>query len=486
MAPSQINDPPTSPVPTKHSQSRFSSLPVPPPDEPFTLIADYLHDSHPQKVNLGIGVYRTEEGDPWPLPVVEEAEDQLHAAKNVARHEYLTIQGDQQFLTHARDLVFGFDSPGASTANPEDKDRIVSIQTVSGTGANRLGAEFLSRSLRPGCVWIPDPTWANHLTIWDLVGVPRKSYPYYDFARNAFNFDATIKTLASHAQPGDVIILHACAHNPTGADPTKDQWASLASLISQKGMVPFFDLAYQGFASGSLDEDAFAIRHFLAAGPKRMEFAVAQSFSKNFGLYGQRAGALHLVTAGGEGDGKTPQVVLANLAHLVRGEYSMAPRGGSEIVRTVLGSKELREKWGQDLQVMSGRIKTMRSALYDELVKLDTPGKWEHILHQVCLASLLSALSLLDYRTKLILMIYLDRHVHIHRPIRTTSPLDPSPPSHLHAEIGPDLYVRMYVSFLPFPLLPSPSQDHRTNVYSEVNTKNVRYVARAIDDVVRN
>ena len=394
MAPSQIHDPPISPVPSKQSVSRFASLPIPPVDEPFTLNAEFLVDTDPQKVNLGIGVYRTESGDPWPLPVVEEAEALLFHAKNVARHEYLTIQGDAKFLSLARDLVFGFDSgiqpngnhqqSGDHSEDKANRDRIVSIQTISGTGANRLGAEFLARSLHPRHVWIPDPTWANHLTIWDLVGVERKSYPYFDASTKGFDYESTVQTLKTQAQRGDVVVLHACAHNPTGADPSKEQWTKLASLFQQKGLIPFFDLAYQGFASGSLDEDAFAIRHFMNCTP-RIEFCVAQSFSKNLGLYGQRAGALHLVTNPPETDIMLPQIALANLSHLVRGEYSMAPRGGSEIVRTVLSDPDLREKWGEDLKTMSGRIKAMRQALYDELVKLGTPGKWEHILAQVSL-----------------------------------------------------------------------------------------------------
>ena len=378
--------------PAKQTDTLFTSLPSPPVDEPFGLNAEYLSDNDPQKVNLGIGVYRTEAGDPWPLPVVEEAETQLHQEKNVARHEYLTIQGDTKFLTLARDLVFGFDpdtlkptptqQAQAQQQQQTDKDRIVSIQSISGTGANRLGAEFLTRTLHPRRVWIPDPTWANHLTIWDLVGVERQNYPYYNVDIKAFDFDATVRTLNAHARRGDVIILHACAHNPTGADPTKEEWVKLAEVVQRLGLIPFFDLAYQGFASGNLDEDAFAIRHFLSYNP-RIEFLVAQSFSKNFGLYGQRAGALHLVTGTAAGD--VPQLALANLCHLVRGEYSMAPRGGSELVRTVLSEQALRERWGDDLKVMSGRIKDMRSALYDELVRLGTPGKWEHILAQVCL-----------------------------------------------------------------------------------------------------
>lgn len=385
MAPSQIEETSVSqqfypPVKTIVSaESSFTSLPIHPKDEPFALHGEYLADPHPNKVNLGIGVYRTEDGRPWPLNVVEEVERQLHQGRDDARHEYLTIQGDLQFLSLARDLVFGFQEPD-STQQREDKNRTVSVQTVSGTGANRLGAEFLARSLKPDSVWIPEPTWGNHHAIWELVQVDTKTYPYYDVDGKCFDYERTALLLKTQAKKGDVVILHACAHNPTGADPTKEQWMKLAIICQTNGLIPFFDLAYQGFASGNLEEDAWAVRHFLHASPQ-LEFCVAQSFSKNFGLYGQRTGVLHVVTK--PGSETVPQAVLSNINLLARSEYGMAPRGGSDIVKTVLGSKELREKWQGDLKHMSGRIQAMRRTLYDELVRLGTPGTWEHILTQV-------------------------------------------------------------------------------------------------------
>ncbi|KAJ5673287.1 pyridoxal phosphate-dependent transferase [Penicillium longicatenatum] len=360
------------------SHSLFSSLSPTPVDEPFAVNGAYIQDTYPDKVNLGIGVYRTATGSPWPLRVVEEAEKQLHQESDVNRHEYLTIQGDREFLRLASNLVFGFDKQ-KQAKTVESKSRVISIQTVSGTGANRLGAELLARNIQPGCVWVPDPTWANHHTIWELAGVRRKSYPYYDSKTKSFDFEGTLRTLSS-ADKNDVVILHACAHNPTGADPTKEQWKLLAELCKAKGLIPFFDLAYQGFASGNLEQDAWAIRHFFSYSPQ-LEFCVAQSFSKNFGLYGQRVGALHVVTP--TVSEEVSQNVLSNLCHLVRGEYSMAPRGGSEIVRTVLGNEALKDKWFEDLVTMSERIRQMRQALFDELIKLQTPGDWTHILKQI-------------------------------------------------------------------------------------------------------
>ncbi|KAJ6134944.1 pyridoxal phosphate-dependent transferase [Penicillium capsulatum] len=364
----------------QRTTSLFSTLPPTPPDEPFSVNAACAQDTSPLKVNLGIGVYRTVDGNPWPLRVVEDAEKVIYDTKKVDRHEYLAIQGDRQFLRLAADLVFGFDANTNSSSTIKNRDRVVSIQTVSGTGANRLGAELLARHIRPGCVWIPDPTWANHHTIWELAGVEKKTYPYYDAGSKTFDFEATCRTLSVAARENDVVILHACAHNPTGADPSREHWKLLARLCQDKRLIPFFDLAYQGFASGDVDNDAWAIRHFFNEAPQ-LEFCVAQSFSKNFGLYGQRVGALHVVTPTATED--VSQKVLANLCHLVRGEYSMAPRGGAEIVRTVLDSEGLRSKWLEDLDTMSQRIKRMRHALYHELKNLGTPGDWKHIVNQI-------------------------------------------------------------------------------------------------------
>ncbi|KAJ5310782.1 uncharacterized protein N7443_003243 [Penicillium atrosanguineum] len=367
----------------KRVDSMFSTLSEVPPDEPFAVNGAYKRDSNPQKVNLGIGVYRTSDGNPWPLRVVEEAEKELFEASDVNRHEYLAIQGDADFLSLAADLVFGFgDYEGSSRQVAENmRQRVVSIQTVSGTGANRLGAELLARNIRPGCVWIPNPTWANHYTIWDLAAVPKKEYPYYDSTSKAFDFNGTFRTLSTYAKANDVVILHACAHNPTGADPSQEQWKMLAQLCKEKGIIPFFDLAYQGFASGDAKKDAWAIRHIFHD-LNQVEFCVAQSFSKNFGLYGQRVGALHMALSANAPTNVSSNL-LANLCHLVRGEYSMAPRGGAEIVKTVLGSKDLRKKWLEDLTTMSERILQMRHALFDELVKLGTPGDWNHITNQI-------------------------------------------------------------------------------------------------------
>lgn len=353
--------------------SHFHAMPAVPIDEAFLLIGLFANDKHPKKVNLGAGVYRTEEGEPWPLPVVEKAEAKLHALANPSRHEYLSIAGDIPFLDLARDLVFGL-----SKEDVVDKSRIASVQTISGTGANHLGALFLSRQLKPRRVWLADPTWINHHGIWELVQVESALYPYYDASTRSFDFDGMIRTLEERAQKGDVILLQACAHNPTGLDPTKEQWKAIAELCQKRGIFPFFDCAYQGFASGSPEEDSWAVQYFLGLD---MEMCVAQSFSKNFGLYGQRVGAYHVVLS--KSAAQARDAVFNNLCHLIRGEFSMAPRGGAGLVKEVLSSKEMYLEWLDNLTVMSGRIKSMRQQLYDGLVALGTPGTWEHIINQV-------------------------------------------------------------------------------------------------------
>jgi aspartate aminotransferase len=256
------------------------------------------------------------------------------------------------------------------------------VQTISGTGANHIGARFLAENLRPRRVWLSDPTWANHHTIWQSVGVPQHQYPYYNHATRAIDFTALMEVLEREAEPRDVVLLHACAHNPTGLDPSQEQWRTIAELCQRKKLFPFFDNAYQGFASGDPVRDAWAISHFYHLQPP-IEMCVAQSFSKNFGLYGQRAGAFHLVINNPSESARDQ--VQANLAMLIRSEYSVAPRYGSTIIRTVLESDRLVQEWLVDLQVISGRIKKMRKVLYDELCRLGTPGSWSHIIEQVCM-----------------------------------------------------------------------------------------------------
>ncbi|KAL3469687.1 pyridoxal phosphate-dependent transferase [Aspergillus californicus] len=364
---------------TPVKESRFAKLkPSLAAGGPFQLVAEYQRDKNIQKVDLIIGAYRDDNGKPWPLPSVTEAKKNLKIESQT--HEYLPLRGCPDFLKAARQLIFG------PKITEQYDASIASIQTVSGTGANSLIAAFLQRHSAPTNIWLPNPTWPNHPDIWQehAPGMTIKHYPYYRAATHSFDFTGMIDTLNTQAQDGDAILLHACAHNPTGLDPSKEQWKTIASIASKKRLFVIFDLAYQGFASGNLDLDAWAVRYFCTQ-HRGLEMAVCQSFSKTLGLYGERTGALHVVSSR---DGpssttlRTAATVEEHLVNIHRATVSMAPRFGSQVATEILGSAELQEKWKADLAAMSGRIAEMRRALYDGLVRLKTPGNWEHIIQQ--------------------------------------------------------------------------------------------------------
>lgn len=355
---------------TQDKTSLFDNIPPTGGDPIFALTADYLKDPATEKVNLGVGVYRDENGKPWILPTVKKVE-KLLAEDPTVDHEYPPIAGLTPFISAARDLLFG---------NPDEafNARCASIQTISGTGACHVGAKFLAEALKPKNVWVSDPTWGNHHLILDLAcpNVKQRFYPYFDAKVCRIDFEGMISTLEKEAEAGDMILLHACAHNPTGLDPTREQWQKIAEVCERKKIFPFFDSAYQGFASGNVDNDAWAVRHFVSRGT--MELCVAQSFSKNFGLYGQRVGAFHLVTSSPFARERAHGL----LADLQRGEISMPPIYGARIVNMILRDPELRESWQRDLTTMADRIISMRAGLYEELTRLGTPGSWKHIVEQ--------------------------------------------------------------------------------------------------------
>jgi aspartate aminotransferase len=253
------------------------------------------------------------------------------------------------------------------------------MQTISGTGALHLGGSFLAK-FYPGhpTVYFSNPTWANHNQIFSNIGLPTATYPYFSKSTKGLDF-AGMKAAIAAAPDRSIILLHACAHNPTGVDPTQDQWAELATLLRSKSHFPFFDCAYQGFASGDLARDAWAVRYFAAQG---FEMAVAQSFAKNFGLYGERAGCFHLVTAPGAAPATTARVG-SQLAVLQRSEISNPPAYGARIASLILNDPALFREWEADLRTMSGRIIAMRAALRAALERLRTPGRWDHITDQI-------------------------------------------------------------------------------------------------------
>lgn len=302
-----------------------------------------------------------------------QAKEQL----SEATHEYLGIAGSPRFINLARDLVFGPVISGC-------QDNIASIQTVSGTGANHVSATFLARHLRPARVFIPGPTWINHRSIWEMAGVPVSEYPYYSTSGVTLDIDGMLHVLDLNAQPNDVIVLQACAHNPTGIDPSRPQWQQIAELVQRKKLFVVFDSAYQGFATGDINGDAWAVRYFteqlLASEAETAHpgLCVAQSFSKNFGLYGERVGALHLVVP----RHLSTQGARGALMAIARAEYSNPPRFGASIVETVLGNSKLRNQWEEDLRTMSSRIARMRSDLRHRL-QHETQRDWAYVETQI-------------------------------------------------------------------------------------------------------
>lgn len=261
---------------------------------------------------------------------------------------------------------------------------MTSIQSVSGTGALHLGALFLARFYNPTTadaktIYVSSPTWANHNQLFSNVQLPMKNYPYFSKKTKGLDFEGMVSTLEA-APEGSVILLHACAHNPTGVDATQDQWKQIAQLMKQKRHFPFFDCAYQGFASGSLETDAWAINHFVEQG---FELMIAQSYAKNFGLYGERAGCFHFVAAPSSNAADEVSRVGSQLAILQRSEISNPPAYGARVASRVLNDEKLFAQWEEDLRTMSGRIKEMRKQLREKLEEKKTPGTWNHITDQI-------------------------------------------------------------------------------------------------------
>jgi len=348
-------------------------VPQAPEDPLFGLMRAFRADESPDKMDLGIGAYRDDNGKPWVLPVVKKADEILRNNPDLD-HEYAPIAGIQAFTSKSAELMFGADSPALK------EGRATSIQTISGTGAVHLGALFLAKFYKGNrTVYVSNPTWANHHQIFNNVGLPTAQYPYFDKKTKGLDFEGMTKALRD-APDRSVILLHPCAHNPTGVDPTLDQWKEIAAIIRQKNHFPFFDSAYQGFASGNLARDAAAVRYFVEQG---FELLLAQSFAKNFGLYGERAGCFHAITAPGPSAAETTARIASQLAILQRSEISNPPLYGARIASTVLNDPKLFAEWEENLTTMSGRIISMRKALRSKLEELGTPGTWNHITDQI-------------------------------------------------------------------------------------------------------
>ncbi|ERM98604.1 aspartate aminotransferase, cytoplasmic [Amborella trichopoda] len=351
-----------------HGFSVFESINQAPEDPILGVTVAYNKDPSPVKLNLGVGAYRTEEGKPLVLNVVKQAE-QLLINDGSRVKEYLPITGLADFNKLSATLILGADSPAIL------EKRVATVQGLSGTGSLRVGAEFLTRHYYNRTIYIPLPTWGNHPKVFTIAGLSVKTYRYYDPATRGLDFQGLLEDLGL-APSGAVVLLHACAHNPTGVDPTPEQWEQIRQLIRSKGFLPFFDSAYQGFASGSLDTDAQSVRMFVADGG---ELFAAQSYAKNMGLYGERVGALSVVCKSAAVAGR----VESQLKLVIRPMYSNPPLHGASIVAKILGDRNLFNEWTVELKAMADRIISMRKQLYDALCSRGTPGDWSHIIKQI-------------------------------------------------------------------------------------------------------
>ncbi|XP_030384907.1 aspartate aminotransferase, cytoplasmic-like isoform X2 [Scaptodrosophila lebanonensis] len=350
-------------------KSAFSVIKPAPPVEIFHMIKLFQDDKDPKKVNLSVGAYRTDEGKPYVLPIIKKCEKELVNDPKL-NHEYLPILGDPQYRKLAMELLLGKDNCAII------EERVLPIQTISGTGAVRVGCDFLAKCMKRRVAYCSNPTWENHFGICRTAGFKKvKGYTYWNPKKRNLAICKLLSELAE-APEGSVVILHASAHNPTGTDPSRKQWKQIAEVMKSRNLFPFFDTAYQGFASGDIDRDAWPVRYFIKEG---FELLAAQSFSKNMGLYCERAGCLVLVL----NDKKHIPNVASQLTLLVRQNYSNPPAHGIRLVTKVLGCEENRCEWASTVKKMSSRIKEMRKALSEKLVELETPGKWDHIVKQI-------------------------------------------------------------------------------------------------------
>lgn len=334
------------------STSVFDVVEMAPDDPILGLNEAFKTDPRKEKVNLSIGVYCTEEGKVPLLKVVEQTEKKL--AEAGAPHTYLPITGIPAFTSGVQKLIFGPDSEVVKTK------RAATVQSLGGTGALKVGADFLATVLKNPEAVVSAPTWQNHVAIFESAGFKVGSYPYYDKKTGEIDFPAMLESLKG-LKKDTVVILHACCHNPTGVDLTQEQWAQVVDVCRDKGLIPFLDIAYQGFGAG-LNEDAGSIRQFADSG---IPFFVSNSFSKSFSLYGERIGALTVVCKSEE----EAKRVNSKLKSVIRANYSNPPAHGAKIVSAVLNDPELLQQWHEDLKGMRERIKEMRHLLAEALKK---------------------------------------------------------------------------------------------------------------------
>jgi aromatic-amino-acid transaminase len=339
------------------SASLFGAIDMAPRDPILGITEAFNADTNPGKINLGVGVYYDDNGKVPLLACVQKAEAKL--MEQQSPRTYLPIEGLAAYDKAVQELVFGADS-----AIIQEK-RAVTVQALGGTGALKIGADFLKRFAPNAEVFISDPSWENHRALFESAGFVVNNYTYYDPATHGVDFDGMLASLKS-MPAGSIVVLHACCHNPTGAELTADQWTQVIDAVTSNGLVPFLDMAYQGFAAG-IAEDGAVVRRFADAGGALL---VSNSFSKSFSLYGERVGALSVVASSADEAAR----LLSQLKRVVRTNYSNPPTHGGKVVATVLSNPELRQTWEDELAGMRVRIKEMRDALVKKLAE-KAPGK---------------------------------------------------------------------------------------------------------------
>jgi len=347
--------------------SRWEHVQMAPADPILGVTDAWRADPNPNKINLGVGAYRDDEGQPKVLRCVRKAEHKIARAKH--NMEYLGIGGLPSFVQHSLKLAYGPD---------EDLSKIAAVQSLSGTGSCRLMADFMHRYSPGSEMYVPTPTWSNHHNIFADAGVTVKSLPYYDAEKIGLKFKDYYKVLSGLPENA-FVMFHACAHNPTGVDPTKAQWKKLSQLCKDKGIFPFFDMAYQGFASGDCVKDRASIAIFIEDGHK---VGVSQSYAKNMGLYGQRVGCFSLMCESAE----EKKRVESQIKMIARPMYSNPPLAGALIVDTILSDPALSKMWYSEVRGMANRIKKMRKLLRAELEArgvASLTGDWTHVTKQI-------------------------------------------------------------------------------------------------------
>ncbi len=343
----------------------FNAVELAPRDPILGLNEQYNADTRDTKVNLGVGVYYDDNGKIPLLKAVQEAERQRVAAH--AARGYLPIEGIGTYNKGAQELLFGKDAAVIADG------RALTFQALGGTGALKIGADFLKQLQPESTVYISDPSWENHRALFERAGFKVETYAYYDPKTHGLNFDGFVSSVKSMPE-GSIVVLHACCHNPTGVDPSLEQWTQIANIVKERNLVPFLDIAYQGFGDG-LEQDAAVVRLFADLG---MSMFVSSSFSKSFSLYGERVGALTVVTA----DRDEAARVLSQIKRVIRTNYSNPPTHGGTVVAQILNTPELFSQWETELGQMRERIRDMRKQLTDKLAAAGAQQDFSFVMAQ--------------------------------------------------------------------------------------------------------